>query len=149
VGRVACLLHTLRRAGRSGGAGDEVSPSCSGPSPHGHFQGYLEFARDFRRQRFFDLVLELDGAYVSNVFPAGGVIPDPSQPRAVSFCIAYGTGGELVCLDPQVLPDPADEAAYLAALLDYVERVKKFLDEQTPLVLETLRDAAATDPDCS
>ncbi len=58
----------------------------------------------------------------------------------MAFYLERGNGDEFAWLDPQVLPDPTDEPAYVAALLDYVTRVDAFIEENMPAILAVVRE---------
>jgi hypothetical protein len=140
------LLPCFERCGEA--VEREVPVMQGGASHHtgglkGPFDTYVGFMRDQAQQPYEDLAVWVDFTFVSPV-PRAAVLDATFDrgPYVVRCYIQRGNGEELAELATTLPRGTWDDDWYSDAVDEYVESVCAFVRDQTPFIIETLREAA-------
>jgi hypothetical protein len=68
------------------------------------------------------------------------IFPGVSDRDAVGFWIEGGKGGRIAAMDPVLLPPDRGSSEYEQAVLEFTDRVVKFMRERMDLILDALRE---------
>jgi hypothetical protein len=128
--------------GRFPGVGGGHCPTTGGY--YDYFKAQLVFTWDPASGEIEDVIVDLTCTASWSLAPdTDWRNPGPAEPHAVLFTIERGSGVRMAALQPEVLPDPADEQAHDAAIRAYLRRACALLDEQLPDILRVVGEREA------